>query len=101
MVNRIIEKILKYRNARFGTPLKEFTDKKIITCMDISDKFKRLAFLKEIGNQSGIYIIQYKKNPLIYYIGQSGKLKYRLVSHQRPSFSSLKDKLHVLANLVG
>jgi hypothetical protein len=96
-----IEEILKYRKFRFDTPLIKFTDKKIMTCTDISDKFKRLAFIKELGSKSGIYLIQYKENPLIYYIGRSALLKNRLTLHRRPSHASLKDRFHVFANLVG
>jgi len=48
-----------------------------------------------------VYIIQYKENPLIYYIGRSALLKYRLRSHRRPSHVYLKDKFHIFANLVG
>ncbi len=86
--NSAIEEILKYRKTRFDIPLIKFTDKKIITCTNISDKLKRLAFIKELGSKSGIYIIQYKENPLIYYIGRSGLLKYRLTSHRRSSHAS-------------
>ena len=99
--NSAIKEILKYRKFRFDTPLIKFTDKKIITCTDISDKLKRLAFIKELGSRSGIYLIQYKENPLIYYIGRSLLLKNRLTSHRRPSHAFLKDKFHVFANLVG
>jgi hypothetical protein len=58
-----IEEILNYRKTRFDIPLREYTDKKIITCSDISDKLKRLAtpffFIKkkgvELGKKAGIY----------------------------------------------
>jgi len=69
-----IEEILKYRKTRFDIPLIKFTDKKIITCTNISDKFKRLAFIKELGSKCGIY------RPSFYKVNRLTSLPFILIS---------------------
>jgi len=41
------------------------------TCTNFYDKNARGAFLKEWGSKSGIYLIEYKYDPLVYYIGRN------------------------------
>jgi hypothetical protein len=41
----------------------------LATCTNFYEKKIRDAFLKEWGSKSGIYLIEYKYDPLIYYIG--------------------------------
>lgn len=53
-------------------PVKPFD--KLATCTDYLDKALKSKFLKEWGcsaTNSGIYLIEYKHDPLVYYIGRS------------------------------
>ena len=84
------------RNA----PVKPFDLTLIATSYHCLDKDKKSEFLKEWGSKSCIYLIQYKYNPLIYYIGRT-----HLPSYGRWFHNHLKadtgTKLHVLLSLVG
>lgn len=56
-------------------------------------------FLKEWGDKGGIYLIQYKFDPNVYYIGRTNKISVRLKSHIK---HSLSNRFHVFAaKLVG
>lgn len=55
-------------------------------------------FLKEWGDKGGIYLIQYKFDPNVYYIGRTNKFSVRLKSHIK---HSLSNRFHVFAKLVG
>lgn len=46
----------------------------------------------------GIYLIQFTEDPSIYYIGRSKNFQTRLNIHLR---TTVKDKFHLFANLVG
>lgn len=82
------------RNA----PVKSFNHTLIATCYLCLDKDKKSEFLKEWGSKSCIYLIQYKYNPLIYYIGRTTLLKRRFNNHLKADTGS---KLHVFLSLVG
>lgn len=64
-------------------------------CLDLKVKTK---FLKEWGYKGCIYIIGYKYDPLIYYIGITNLFKRRFNNHLKAESSN---KLHVFLNLVG
>jgi len=70
----------------------------LATCTKFSDKKFRNSFLKEYGSNSGIYIIEYKYDPLIYYIGRTTLFKRRFHNHLKADSGS---KLHLFLNLVG
>lgn len=70
----------------------------LATCYHCLDKNKRSEFLKEWGSKSCIYIIEYKYNPLIYYIGRTTLFKRRFSNHLLANSTS---KLHVFLKLVG
>lgn len=48
--------------------------------------------------KGGIYIFQYKYDPLVFYIGRTIKFSNRLRSHIKHRKT---DKFHVFANMVG
>ena len=62
------------------------------------DNKERLDFLKEWGDKGGIYVFQYKHDPLVFYIGRTVKFSNRLRSHIKHRRT---DKFHVFANVVG
>jgi len=65
-------------------PVKPFDRKPLATCIDYLDKALKGQFLQEWGmlrNKSGIYLIEYKHDPSIFYIGISNLLKKRLYDH--------------------
>ncbi len=70
----------------------------LATCTNFYDKNTRGAFLKEWGSKSGIYLIEYKYDPLIYYIGRTTLFKRRFNNHIRAESGS---KLHIFLNLIG
>lgn len=55
-------------------------------------------FLKKYKNKGGIYLIQCKLDPKIYYIGRTKNFKKRLNAHLN---SKLNYKLYLFANLLG
>ena len=70
----------------------------LATCYDCLDKNKKSEFLKEWGSKGCIYIIEYKYDPFIYYIGRTTLFKRRLSNHLLADSNS---KLHVFLKLVG
>lgn len=93
-----------YTNAIKGlhkdrlAPVKVFSDNILVSCSNILDIKKRLDFFKEIGDKGGIYIIQYKYDPFVYYIGRTTKFSNRFRSHIKHKRT---DKFHLFANMVG
>jgi len=70
----------------------------LATCHHCLDKNKKSEFLKEWGYKGCIYIIEYKYNPFIYYIGRTTMFKRRFSNHLLADSNS---KLHVFLKLVG
>ena len=70
----------------------------LATCHHCLDKNKKSEFLKEWGHKGCIYIIEYKYNPFIYYIGRTTMFKRRFSNHLLANSNS---KLHVFLKLVG
>jgi len=70
----------------------------LATCFYFLDFNKRSEFLKEWGSKGGIYIIEYKYNPFIYYIGRTTLFKRRFNNHLKADSGN---KLHTFLNLVG
>ena len=90
----ILKELYKDRLA----PVKPFSEKFLATLSNILDNKERLDFLKEWGDRGGIYIFQYKHDPLVFYIGRTVKFSNRLRSHIKHRKT---DKFHVFANVVG
>ena len=67
-------------------------------CSNFLDKNIRYKFLKEWGSKGGIYIIEYKHDPLIYYIGRTTLFKRRFNNHLKAESGN---KLHTFLKLVG
>lgn len=90
-----IKELYKDREA----PVKPF-DRKLIkaTCYDCLDKEKKSEFLSKWGSKGGIYIIEYKYDPLVYYIGRTTNFRRRFNNHLQ---ADTGNKLHVFLNLVG
>lgn len=44
-------------------------------------EIRRDFFFNRWGSESGIYIIVYKKDPKVYYIGQASNFKKRFIAH--------------------
>ena len=78
--------------------VKPFDRKPIATCTDYLDKAIKSKFLKEWGSKSGIYLIEYKQDPLVYYIGRSSLIKKRLYDHFK---ANSINKFHLFLRLVG
>lgn len=80
-------------------PIKAFDKKLMVTCSDIMDLEKRILFFQELGDTGGIYLIQYKYDLNIYYIGRTIKFKNRFRSHIKQHKST--DRFHLFATIVG
>lgn len=74
------------------------TDLTLDSCDNFSDVKERTGFLKKWGSKGGIYLIQYKHNPLIYYIGRTTLFKRRFNNHIQADSNS---KFHLFFKLVG
>jgi len=75
-----------------------FKDSLLATCYNCLDKKTRLDFLKEWGSKSCIYLIIYKHDPLIYYIGRTNLFKRRFNNHFKAESGT---KLHLFLSIVG
>lgn len=75
--------------------VKPFEDKVIETCEDINNKSE---FIKKWGSVSCIYLIEYKHNPLIYYIGRTNLFKRRIYNHLQ---ANSNNKFHLFIRLIG
>ena len=90
-----IKELYRDRNA----PVKPFNRESILaTCYNCLDKSIRSEFLKQWGSKSCIYLIEYKHDPLIYYIGRTTLFKRRLNNHLKADSGN---KLHMFLKLVG
>lgn len=68
------------------------------SCLNYTDKILKAKFLKEWGSKVGIYLIEYKYYPNIYYIGRTNLFKKRLFEHSKAESSS---KFHLFMRLIG
>lgn len=80
-------------------PVKVFDKNNILdTCFNFLNFKERTLFLQKWGDKGGIYLIQFKFDPNVYYIGRTNKFNVRLKSHIK---HNLSDRFHVFAKLVG
>lgn len=91
---QFIKELYKDRLA----PVKPFSDKILVSCPNILDLSQRAAFFSQLKGKGGIYIFQYKHDPLVYYIGRTSQFTQRFKSHIT---HKLSDKFHVFGKLVG
>ena len=68
------------------------------SCLNYTDKVLKAKFLKEWGSKFGIYLIEYKYYPDIYYIGRTNLFKKRLFEHSKAESPS---KFHLFVRLIG
>ena len=68
------------------------------SCLNYTDRISKAKFLKEWGSKVGIYLIEYKYYPNIYYIGRTNLLKKRLFEHSKAESNS---KFHLFIRLIG
>jgi|HigsolmetaGSP11D_1036233.scaffolds.fasta_scaffold05338_2 hypothetical protein len=79
-------------------PVIPFDSNLILASFNLSDSKERSEFLKEWGSKGGIYLIEYKYNPLVYYIGRTTLFKRRINNHINAETNS---KFHVFLRLIG
>lgn len=79
-------------------PVKPFSEELLTTCSNLLDLKERVEFFQNLKEKGGIYIFQYKFDPMVYYIGRTTSFNYRLKYHIN---HKLTDKFHVFGNLVG
>lgn len=91
LYNIYIKDLYKDRNVI----AKPFHEKVLVTCYDIKNKSE---LVKKWGSISCIYLIEYKYNCLIYYIGRTTLFKRRLNNHLQANTNS---KFHLFVDLVG
>lgn len=93
-ISKAIDGLLRDRVS----PVVAFRDSILATCINILDLKEREAFLSKWGNLGGLYLIQYKHDPRVFYIGRTTCFRSRLMAHLR---STDKDKFHIFGRLVG
>lgn len=86
-----IKDIYKDRNAN----VKPFEDKVLATCEDMNNNSE---LKKKGGSVSCIYLIEYKHDPLVYYIGRTNLFKRRMSNHL---LANSYNKFHLFVNLIG
>lgn len=64
-----------------AAPVKIFDRDLIATCSSFLDLKGRSLFLQDLGDKGGIYLMQYKYDSNIYYIGRTKKYSDRFRSH--------------------
>lgn len=75
--------------------VKSFEDNILATCEDVNNKSE---FVKKWGSVSCIYLIEYKHNPLVYYIGRTNLFKRRISNHL---LANSNNKFHLFIKLIG
>ena len=90
-----IKELYKDRKASVKPFDREFI---LDTCYNCLDKSIKSEFLKRWGTKPCIYLIEYKYDPLVYYIGRTTLFKRRFHNHLKAESGS---KLHLFLNLVG
>jgi len=73
------------------------------SCSNYTNKISRTTFLKDWGSKAGIYIIEYKYYPNIYYIGRTNLFKKRFFvlrcfAHSK---AESRSKFHLFICLIG
>ena len=79
-------------------PVVPFGGSFVVACKTFFKKKDRQEFLAKVGSKSGIYLIEYKEDPNIYYIGQASNFRNRFNSHFQ---AKSQGKFHKLLRLVG
>ncbi len=79
-------------------PVKSFDSNIIDTCLNITSSKELSFFFNKFKDKGGIYLIQYKEDLNIYYIGRAKNFKKRVSRHLK---TKVKDKFHLFATLVG
>jgi hypothetical protein len=90
-----IKNLFKHRVA----PVIPF-DRNLIkgSCLNYTDKVSKAKFLKIWGGKVGIYLIEYKYYPDIFYIGRTNQIKKRLYEHSKAESNS---KFNLFMRLTG
>jgi len=78
--------------------VKVFDKNLLATCSDILNLKERSLFFQELSDTGGIYLIQYKYDLNIYYIGRTINFQNRFRSHIK---HKLTDRFHLFATIVG
>jgi len=87
-----------YENRIDSCPKGKLFDSKIVdTFYNLTSTEQKVLFFNKYNNKGGIYLIQYKDDLSIYYIGRAKNFKNRLNAHLK---TKVKDKFHLFANLV-
>lgn len=68
------------------------------SCSNYTNKISRTTFLKDWGSKAGIYVIEYKYYPNIYYIGRTNLFKKRFFEHSK---AESRSKFHLFIRLIG
>lgn len=90
----VINALYKNRIA----PIRLFDSEVVETCYDLTFTEQRLLFFNKFKNKGGIYLIQYKEDKSIYYIGRTINFNSKIAIHFQ---TKVRDKFHLFANLVG
>lgn len=85
-----------YKNRK--VPVIPFKESILAICYNCLNKNIRSEFLKEWEYKTCIYLIMYKHDPHVYYIGRISLFKKRLNNHIKADSSN---KLHLFLSLVG
>lgn len=98
--NKAIRELLK---GRKNNNFKSYTGKILYCCENLLDKTSRTLFYQSIKKLGGIYLIQYKYDPKIFYIGRTFNFSKRFRAHILESKKKLKlnHKFYKFANSVG
>ena len=94
----IIDRAIKGLYRDRVSPVIAFGESVLATCSNILNPKERDVFISKIGKLGGLYVIQYKHDPRIYYIGRTSCFRSRFYAHIR---STDKDKFHLFGILVG
>lgn len=97
-----IQRILN-NNLDSYSQLKSINLRPLLSLTDAVNPVKRLQFLSQLKNQGGIYSIQYKHAPNIYYLGRTINFNTRILQHFNNSANLLrtKKKLYVFIQSIG
>lgn len=102
VIKEVKDKVSLYIKNIFLNDIKylgEYTETKL-DCIHFNDKKSRNLFRKELVKKSGIYMLKYKHEKILFYIGKALDLSIRLRDHYTRSYLS-KSRLGLFIKLVG
>ena len=89
-------------NLKLYSDLKKMDKNPIISCLHLNDSKELEIFKKKVHKKGGIYMIQYKYAPNIFYLGRTTNFNARIRSHfLKSNLLNYRSKLYSAISKIG